>query len=299
MANNERKPQNWQAPFTATSLLDHIASSTLTVAVCVYLQSSIGGLTVGVTSHSADLTGLPGYPGVVFKFTTGVAPSRVEHPAELTPSNMEQDLLMLTFGLQEADVLAGKWDYAPCTVMVVNFEALNMGQIVIERGNLARFEQQGPMLRTEVRGLNDRLTQMIGRVTEPTCRADVYDSECKLDAVARGEVYTSTLTHVTDQDTFRDTARTEGAEWFDNAKGSFNNGPNAGFPFHVKTWDAATKTYELYQPMPFLPVVGNSYTIFRGCKKRESDCIARANIKNIRSFPHMPTLEQIQRLPAQ
>lgn len=296
---NLRIPQNWQAPFTASSLIDHLASSTLTVAVCAYLQSSIGNITVGVTSHSSDLSGLPGYPGVTFKFTTGPSPSRVEHPAQLNPTNMEQDLLMLTFGLAEADVLAGKWDHAACSVFVVNFEALNMGQVVIARGHLSRFEQQGPMLRTEVRGLNDALSQMIGRVTEPNCQADVYDSQCKLDPVARGEVHTSTITHVTDQDTFRDTARTQGAEYFDNSKGSFNTGPNAGFPFHVKTWDAVTKTYELYQPLPFLPTVGDSYTIFRGCKKRKSDCIARANIINIRSFPDMPTLEQIQKLPAQ
>lgn len=296
---NQRVPQNWQAPYTATSLLDHFASSTLTVATCAYLRSSIGNLVVGITSHSSDLSGLPGYPGVTFKFTTGASPSRVEHPSQLNPANLEQDLFMLTFGLTEADVLAGKWDHAEATVFDVNFEALNMGQLVIARGHLSRFEQMGPMLRTELRGLNDALSQMIGRVTEPNCQADVYDDKCKLDPVARGEVYTSTLTHVTDQDTFRDTARTEGAEWFDNAKGSFNSGPNAGFPFHVKTWDASTKTYELYQPMPFMPTVGDSYTIFRGCKKRKSDCFARGNVINIRSFPDMPTIEQIQRLPAQ
>lgn len=296
---NQRIPQNWQAPYTATSLLEHFASSTLTVATCAYLVSSIGGLVKAVTSYSSDLSGLPGYDGVTFQFTAGASPSRVEYPAQLAPTNLEQDLFMLSFGLSEADVLAGKWDFAECTVFDVNFEALAMGQLVIAHGHLSRFEQMGPMLRTELRGLNDALSQMIGRVTEPNCQADVYDSLCKLDAVARGEVYTSTLTSVTDQDTFRDSSRTQGAEWFDNAKGSFTTGPNAGFPFHVKKWDHVNKEYELYQPMPFLPGAGDGYTIFRGCKKRKSDCIVRGNIVNIRSFPDMPTLESIQRLPPQ
>lgn len=297
--SNQRIPQNWQSPYTATSLIDHFAGSTLTVATCAYLQSSIGGLSVGVTSHSSDLSGLPGYPGVTFKMVAGPTPSRVEHPEGLSPTNMEQDLFMLSGIISEADVLAGKWDHGPGIAFDVNFLALDMGQLIIERGHLGRHEQNGPMIRLELRGLNDALSQMIGRVTEPLCSADVYDPQCKLDPVARGEVHNGTITTATSQTVFRASALTQGAEYFDNAKGSFLTGPNAGFPFHNDVWDPATKQFSLRTPLPFMPTVGDTFTVLRGCKKREGDCAARNNVINIRSFPHTPTIEQMQRLPQQ
>jgi uncharacterized phage protein (TIGR02218 family) len=184
-------------------------------------------------------------------------------------------------------------------VFQFNPEAVNMGQLILIYGNLAKFEQQGRMIRTEIRGLNDRLSQMIGRVTKFLCDADVYDARCKLDPVARGEVHTGTLTSVTSQSVFRDSARTEGVEYFHNARGAFTSGNNNGFEFHVNTWDSAIKEWVLHFPMPYLPVAGDAYTIKRGCQKRPGDCTTRGNIINYRGFKDIRTLELITKLPVQ
>lgn len=297
--SNLRTPANFQSPYTASSLLDYFASASFFVALGAYTVASIGGAVSAVTSWSRDVTGVPGYPGVIFSSVGGVTPSQYEQPAGLDPSNMEQDLFLMPLGLNEADVLAGKWDAAECTVFQFNPEAPNMGQMILVHGNLAKFEQQGRMIRTEIRGLNDKLSQMIGRVIKYHCDADVYDARCKLDAVARGEIYTGTLTNVMSQSTFRDTARTESIEWFNNAKGAFTSGDNNGFEFHVNTWDQAIKEWVLHFPMPYLPQVGDAYTIKRGCQKRPGDCTARENIINYRGFQHMRTLELVSKLPTQ
>lgn len=299
MSANLRVPQNFQSPHTASSLLNHLASSSFNVCLGAYTVSSIGGLISAVTSWSNDIVSVPGYPGVTFSSVGGATPSQFEEPSGLDAPNMEQDLFLMPLGLEEDDVLAGKWDAAECTVFQMNPDVPDMGQLILVHGNLAKFQQQGRMIRTEVRGLNDALSQMIGRVTKFLCDADVYDSRCKLDAVARGEIHTGTLTSATSQTVFRDTARTEGAEYFHNAKGAFTSGNNSGFEFHVNTWDSVAKEWVLHFPMPYLPVAGDAYTIKRGCQKRPSDCTARGNIISYRGFPAMRTLELVSKLPVQ
>jgi uncharacterized phage protein (TIGR02218 family) len=299
MSANLRVPANYQSPYTASSLLNYFASSSFNVALGAYTVSSIGGIVSAVTSWSSDIVNVPGYPGVTFSSVGGVTPSQFEQPSGLDPVNMEQDVFLMPLGLEEDDVLAGKWDAAECTVFQMNPDTPDMGQLILVSGKLAKFEQSGRMIRTEIRGINDALSQMIGRVTKFLCDADVYDARCKLDAVARGEVHTGTLTSVTSNAVFRDTARTEGVEYFHNARGAFTSGDNAGFEFHVNTWNDTTKEWALHFPMPYLPQVGDAYTIKRGCQKRPGDCTARNNIINYRGFPAMRTLELITKLPVQ
>lgn len=297
MSANLRVPVNYQSPYTASSLLDYFASASFNVALGAYTVSSVGGIVSAVTSWSSDIVGVPGYPGVTFSAVGGATPSRFEQPSGLDATNMEQDLFLMPLGLEEDDVLAGKWDAAEATVFQMNPDVPDMGQVILVQGNLAKFEQQGRMIRVEIRGHNDKLGQMIGRVVKFLCDADVYDARCKLDAAARGEIHTGTLTSVTSNAIFRDTARTEGAEYFHNARGAFTTGDNAGFEFHVNTWNSATKEWALHFPMPYLPVAGDAYTIKRGCQKRPGDCTARSNIINYRGYPHMRTIELVNKLP--
>lgn len=297
--SNLRNAVNYQSPYTASSLWNWFGSAAFNVAIGAYTVSSVGGIVSAVTSWSNDIGSVPGYPGVTFSSIGGTTPSQFEQPSGLDPANMEQDIFLMPLGLDEDDVLAGKWDGALCTVFQFNPDAPNMGQNVLNAGRLGKFEQSGRMIRVEIRGWNDALSQMIGRVTKFLCDADVYDARCKLDAVARGEVYTGTLTNVTSNAVFRDTARTEGVEWFNNARGAFTSGNNNGFEFHVNTWNNATKEWALHFPMPYLPQVGDAYTIKRGCQKRPGDCTLRGNIINYRGFPHMRTIELVTKLPTQ
>lgn len=294
-----RVPQNYQSPYDATSLITHLSGSTITPCVCAHIVSEIDGTVIGITSASSDLTGVPGYVGVTFKSTTGVTASNAEHPSGTSPANMEADLFLITAGITEADVLAGKWSHAACTIFVTNYEAVNMGQLIVNKGHLSEFRQMGQMLTTEVRGLNQALQQQIGKVTKPLCDADYGDARCKRDVVALGEIHTVTLSAVTSQSVFRASSLTQTGTYFDNAKGIFDTGPNAGFQFQVDVWDPSTKEFTLRNPMPYLPAIGNSITVKRGCKKREVDCLERENVINIRAFIHMPTIETLTRLPPQ
>lgn len=297
--SNLRVPVNYGGIYNATSLIDYLGQTAIdALCTCAYMESSIGGLVVGVTDWSSDLTGVPGYPGITFRRTTGMTASKIEHPSGVEPTNVEVDVFISAAALSVSDIGAGKWDHGRCTIFTTNANALDMGQLIEADGFFTEFTQLGRMFRTELRGRNEALRQVIGRVTEPLCDANYGDARCKLDLVARGEVHSVTLSAVTSQTVFRASSLTQPAEYFDNAEGVFTSGLNDDFPFHVDSWNPTTKEFTLRQALPFLPSIGDGITVKRGCKKRESDCISRGNMTNHRSFGDgIPTVEAFTRLP--
>lgn len=295
---NLRTPVNYQSPSDSTSLITFLGKTVVDgICTAAYMQSAIGSVTVAVTDRQGGLTGVPGYPGVTFKHTVGLTASRVEHPGGTDAANLEADFFVNSEGLTEEDIEAGKWDHGAFTLFTTNANALHMGQLVIAKGFFGKFEQHDGMYRVELKGLNEALNQIIGKVTEELCDADYGDARCGLDLVARGEVKTGTITSVINQYTFRDSSRSEAAEYFDNGRGSFTGGENNGFPFHVDSWNPTTKEFRLRKAMPYLPVIGDTYTVNRGCKKRLVDCADRGNSINFRGTPFCPTIEEFSAIP--
>lgn len=295
---NLRKPVNYQSPYDVTSLIAFQGKRAIEgMCTAAYMVSAVGNLEVAVTDKRGGLTGVPGYPGITFKHTIGLTASRVEHPAGTDAANLEADFFVNDEGLTEADIEAGKWDHGSFTLFTTNANALDMGQMIIARGFFGKFEQHDGMYRVELKGINEALQQTIGKVTEDLCDADYGDARCGLDLVARGEVHTGTLTQVTNQYLFRDSGRSEAAEYFDNGRGMWLTGNNAGFPFHVDLWNPTTKEFKLRRAAPFLPVIGDTYTVNRGCKKRKVDCFGRLNVINFRGTPDVPTGEEFATIP--
>jgi uncharacterized phage protein (TIGR02218 family) len=295
---NLRVPKNFQSPYDAVSLIEFLSKSTIDgICTGAYMVSAIGNIIVAVTDRRGGLTNVPGYPGVTFKHTIGLTASKVQHPADVDPANLEADFFVSSAGITEEDIEAGKWDHGSFTLFITNGADLRMGQMIIAKGFFGQFEQAGGKYRVELKGINEALRQTIGKVTEDLCDADYGDRRCALDLAARGEVKTGTLTSVTNAYTFRDSSRTEGAEYFDNGRGMWTSGLNAGFPFHVDRWDHVNKEFRLRTAAPFLPVDGDGYTVNRGCKKRKVDCVDRSNIKNMRATPDVPTGEEFFGLP--
>ena len=101
----------------------------------------------------------------------------------------------------------------------------------------------------------------------------------------------STLTSVSSASVFTDSARVEADDTFGAGTIQFTSGPNAGLkPLEIKSFAAGVIT--TFEPFYYLPVVGNSYSMVRGCRKRLSDCQARvggSNILNFGGFPYIPT----------
>jgi len=234
---------------------------------------------------------------VTFKTTTGIAASNVEAQQGQSPTNMEASIFLIAARITEADALAGKWTHALTTIFVTNYEAVKMGQYITHRGYLGQFVQKGKILSVEIMGFNQSLSQQYGKTTRAECSRAYGDSLCTLDLAARGEIKTGTLTGVTSQTVFTDSSRSEADDYFGNGELMWNTGLNAGYTFHVDAYDGTLKKFTLRTPTPYLPVVGDTYTAKRGCRKRPIDCLDRSNTVNADFFPWIPTLEDLNRLP--
>lgn len=301
---NLRTPVNYQSPYDATSLITHIGKASTSLAACFYAVSEITGSVVAMTSYSENLTTVPGYPGVTFKRNTGVTASQLQSEAGNAFSQMEASLFLLAAGITEADVNAGKWAHASAILFLVNYEVLDMGQLVMQSGYLSEFVQKSPVVTAEIKGLNNHLTAQIGTVTRAECSHDFCDSGCGLNVA--DYTITGTLTGVTSQTSFADSGIALPAGWLNNGKILFLTGPNAGYTLRIDNNSTATQIV-LRTPTPYMPVIGDTYSAVAGCQKRLIDCQTRLendgvtivnNVLNRLACDFMPTIESFSRLPA-
>lgn len=294
---------NFTGGYDATSLITHLQSVSTTLAAGFYAVSPIDATVVAMTSFSSDLTGVPGYSSVTFKRNTGVTSSQLQSDAGNAFAQMEASVFLIAAGITEADVLAGKWQHAVATLFICNYEALNMGQLIMQSGYLAEFVQKSPVVTCEIKGLNNALTAQIGQVTRPECSHDFCDTGCTLTAA--DFTVTGTVTGVTSQTQFAAAALTIPAGWANNGKLTFTSGTNTGYPLRIDN-NAVATTIMLRTPAPYLPVIGDTFSLLAGCQKRLTDCQNRVkadtttvnNVLNFTGFSFVPTIESFTRLPA-
>lgn len=169
------------------------------------------------------------------------------------------------------------------------------------------FDEGSDSYKTQLMGAIDVLSQSTGRTYAPTCSNVLFDetldghvlpwsqSKCTGPRAAQDgpllATYkvTGTLTSVTDQYQFTDSARGEAADWFAYGSIRFTTGPNAGLkPIQIKAFTAGGVIL-LHEAMFYLPEVGDSYEMIPGCRKDAATCKNKyANKINFGGQDHVP-----------
>lgn len=157
----------------SAALLAHCAGGTTTLAVCwkVTLQS---GTVLGFTDHDADLT----ISGVTYVARGGFLPSDVESQTRLAVDNLEAAGFLDSETIPAEDLAAGVWDFALVEMFRVNWADLTMGSESLMKGRIGQVSQERGTFRAELRGLTNAYSQTIGKVCQPTCRAQFGDAQC-------------------------------------------------------------------------------------------------------------------------
>ena len=123
--------------------------------------------------------------------------------------------------------------------------------------------------------------------TLPTCNNTLYDSACTLNkatyAVA-GTVAAGTITT-----TQFNTNLTQANHYFDLGWMIWLTGQNTGFLRTVKLFQHASGNVLCVYPVPYLPIAGDTFTIYPGCDKTQTTCNTKfSNQIHYRGFPYMP-----------
>lgn len=209
---------------------------------------------------------------------SGFTPTTIESKSNMSVDNMDIEGLTFPSKITEADLLAGIYDYAEVEIFLINYEDLGQGRLLIKRGRLGEVTLNKQMFRAEVRGLTQHLSQTIGEVYSPTCRAVLGDHRCKV-ALDKFTI-TTEVSHITNKQIFTASALNQAAGHFNGGEVKWLSGNNLGAKMEVKEFVKAQVILVL--PMGSNIQVGDKFTITAGCDKTKECCMTK--FKNIINF---------------
>lgn len=159
---------------TSAALRTHLNQAVTTLATC-WLITRTDGAVFAFTSHDQDLV----VSGVTYKSAAGFSRSAIASDATMGVDNLDVVGYFDDSAIKETELRAGLFDYAAVNIFIVNWADLTQGIMKLRRGWLgeAALTKQG-IYRCELRGLSQALSQTIGEVYTPGCRADLGDAKC-------------------------------------------------------------------------------------------------------------------------
>lgn len=272
------------------ALAAHIAGEVTTLATCWKLTRKDNTL-MGFTNHDKDLT----IDGVVYKAATGFTPSAIENSGTLSVDNLDVEGMLTSGSLTEADIMAGLYDFADIDIFQVNYMELSQGVFPLKRGWLGEVSLKKHQFVAEVRGMSQRLSQTIGELYSPSCRASLGDARCKVDLAAH--TATGAISSVASAQQFTDNSQTEASASFAAGIITFTSGANQGLSMEIKEYMYTTGIggqFVLALPMPYPVSEGDGYSVIKGCDKTLATCKGRFdNLLNFRGEPHVPGLDRM------
>lgn len=271
-------------------LESHFAGGLTTLATCWRLTRQ-DNTELGFTDHDRALV----IDALEYDSIAGFTPSTVENKSNMSVDNL--DLYGQTFPskITEADVLAGLYDYAEIEIFMVNYEDVSQGKLVVKRGRLGEVTLNGQLFHAEVRGLTQHLSQTIGEVYSPSCRAVLGDSRCKVNLA--GFTVAGSISGVVNNQTFIAAVLTQAAGWFTGGEVIWTSGNNAGRRMEVKEFaphpDGGGQVV-LALPMGKSLQAGDGFSIIAGCDKTHQSCQQKfSNILNFRGEPYVPGVDAL------
>ena len=269
----------------SSNLTAHLAGEVTSLAICWQL-TLVGGTVMGFTDHTSDLT----ISSVLYKAATGFSPTSVETKDKFSVDNLDVAGILDTASITEADIMAGKYDFAEILIFMVNVTDLTQGIITHRRGWLGEVSLKNGQFVAEVRGLAQKLQQNIVELFSPTCRAVFGDTRCKANLAS----YTvgGTVNTITSRQVFISTAMTQAAGYFSGGEIQWLTGANAGRRMEIKQF--GNTQFTLVLPMPNNVAVGDAFNAIAGCDKTIGTCASRfSNAVNFRGEPYVPGMDKM------
>lgn len=271
---------------TISSVLQtHLSGGLTTLATCWKLTLR-DTTELGFTDHDQEIE----VEGLLYKASSGIQASAISSHSHLNVDNLDVEGLLDSELIKEADLLAGRYDFAEVEIFLVNYTAPAEGKIILRTGWIGEITSRKGYFLAEIRGLSQKLKHQVGAYYSAACRAELGDSRCQ---VSLGPLtVTGTVTSVSSRQVFSDSARNEAAGYFDLGKITFTSGQNAGYAMEIKRFTGAGEL-SLVLPMPFEVESGDAYSLIPGCDKTFATCVERyANAVNFRGEPHVPGVDK-------
>ncbi|MFN7948387.1 MAG: DUF2163 domain-containing protein [Blastocatellia bacterium] len=271
------------------AMKDHLAGNVLTLSTLWRVEAT-DGTVVRASNHTRTLT----YQNETYS-PAPLDPTQLKLSGDLSPDNAEVNAPLLIGGFAESDLIGGKWNYARVEIITVNYLDVTMGAARRVVGYLGEVTIQSGQFTAELRGLAQLLSQEVGELTAPTCRATLGDARCRKDLTAF--THTATVSAVTDRRTFTVSLSPGRADnYFAYGRAQFTSGANAGLAMEIRA--NAGNQITLLLPLRSQIAIGDSVTLSAGCDGERSTCRDKfQNVVNIRCEPDLPGYEKVLHFP--
>jgi len=270
-----------------TPLKNHLGQEVTTLCTC-WKAIRTDGQVYGFTDLDIDIT----FEGVTYLSTAGYTPTAITTSSELNVDDLQVEAIITHDLITEADLYAGKWDYAEIDFFQLNYQDLTQGKMGLRRGWLGEVSAKNNSFVAEHRSLTQKLQQSIGRVIAPGCDAVLGDTRCALDLAAF--TFAGVVETVTSRREFDDSSLTQDDAYFDYGLVTWVTGDNAGLKMEVKTYLVGSVILQL--PMPYEVQVGDTYSIVAGCNKTTDHCKNKfVNYVNYQGYPDVPGNDSLMR----
>jgi uncharacterized phage protein (TIGR02218 family) len=159
----------------STALAAHYAGSVTTLAILIKITRT-DGVILAVTNHDTDIT----YLSQLYSSKANMDPSSIATNSTMSVDNLDMHGALLSVGITEADIESGLWDNAEIRIYRVNWADLSMGDEKLIRGWIGQISIGRNDFKNELRSLAQKLQNSIGEIVSVNCKADLFDSRCKI-----------------------------------------------------------------------------------------------------------------------
>jgi uncharacterized phage protein (TIGR02218 family) len=245
------------------------------------------GATVYLTDYPRDLV----MGANTYKTDSGYQFSGLASEDNMSPGVLDLTGIADIAGIGYDQIVSGMFDGARVYAFATTWTAPTVDEEPLGVAILGKTTLRDDRYTIEMMLLVDALNQSVGKTVTANCQKVFGGQEfagCKVDLAPL--TVTGTLTHATSNSIFRDSARTEAADYFGAGTIAFTSGDNAGLrPIRIKSY-AADGTIETHESFHFPVIVGDDYTLIPGCLKRLEDCRDKwDNVVNFGGFSFVST----------
>ncbi len=267
-------------------LLAHLGQG-VTTTCQAWLVMRKDGVAYGFTDHDRDLA----FDGMTFRASTGMTARALQQTTGLSVDNSEVLGALSDAAVEEADLIAGRFDGAEVRSWLLNWA--NPAQRIAQfRGNFGEVTRSAGAFRAELRGLTDRMNQPQGRVFQRGCTAVLGDMRCGVDLVAPGHRVTVGIAEIDAMGRMIFAGLDSFApQWFERGRLEMMSGAAAGLVGMIKSdrLQGTARVVDLWHGFAVSVVVGDLVQLEVGCNRTAAMCQGKfTNFLNFQGFPHIP-----------
>lgn len=235
--------------------------------------------------------------GETYQANSGYEFTGFSATSSMSPSVFDLEGVLADAGITRDHIASGVWDGAKAYKFATDWANPVEDEEPISKFILGKSHIRDECFACEMMQLIDAVNQEVGRTVTPTCPWEFGGEECDVDLAAY--TVTGTLTSVTSRELFADSAEVAAASTYDGGTIAFTSGANAGLRATEIQRHTAGGTLQLFLGLHYLPVVGDGYSMTRGCAKTRAACKSYSNILNFGGFPDQPTSNMVNKVGGQ